>query len=275
MRSNKQILILAISVITVAVLVMYMAGCEGPSKAEIEEQKEIVSRVIEEAWNNGITDVVDEYYSADYVYHIPPFPDVVGIEAYKKRIADYRSTYPDLHLTIDDLLILKNKNVIRWTLQGTHTGRSDTYPYPPTGKRVTMTGCSVSHRENGKVVEEWNHGNILGFIQQLGHKVSPPLTESTFARVTLTQGKPDKINETIKLYKDSVVPAAKSQQGYRGIILLSDFNNGKGISISLWDSEEDAVANEQSGYYKAQVDKFKDFFTAQPVREGYVVTVQE
>ncbi|MBT4484299.1 MAG: SnoaL-like domain-containing protein [Candidatus Latescibacteria bacterium] len=271
MLSNKQILSLAISVIAVAVLVM---GC-GQQQAETEKQKEIARLVTDEAWNKGITDVLDEHYSADYVYHIPPFPDVVGIEAYKKRIADYRSTYPDLHLTIDELIILNNKSVIRWTMQGTHTGRSDTYPYPPTGKRVSMTGCTVSHRVNGKVVEEWNHGNILGFIQQLGHKVSPPLTETTFARVTVTQMKPEKIDEARKLYKESVVPDAKAQKGYRGVFLLSDYTTGKGYSIAIWDSEEDAIANEQSGYYKAQVDKFKDIFSAKPIREGYVVTVQE
>jgi hypothetical protein len=57
-------------------------------------------------------------------------------------------------------------------------------------------------------------------------------------------------------------------------MLLSDFKTGKGISIGIWDSEADAIASEQSGWYKAQVDKFKDLFTAKPIREGYVVTVQ-
>jgi len=43
----------------------------------------------------------------------------------------------------------------------------------------------------------------------------------------------------------------------------------------MWESEEDAIANEQSGYYKAQVDKFKDLMTAVPIREGYTITVEE
>jgi hypothetical protein len=56
---------------------------------------------------------------------------------------------------------------------------------------------------------------------------------------------------------------------------LNDFKAGKAISISIWDGEADAIVNEQSGYYKTQVDRFKGMFTAPPVREGYVVTVQE
>ncbi len=96
-----------------------------------------------------------------------------------------------------------------------------------------------------------------------------------FARVTNVQTKVDKIDETIKVFEESVLPAAKSQKGYRGAYLLTDRKTGKGVSISLWDSEEDAVANEESGYYQEQVSKFKDVFIAPPVREGYEVSLQD
>ncbi|UCE55930.1 MAG: hypothetical protein JSV31_10940, partial [Desulfobacterales bacterium] len=76
------------------------------------------------------------------------------------------------------------------------------------------------------------------------------------------------------LYEDSVVLAAKSQKGYRGHYLFTDRKTGKGCSISLWNSEEDAITNEQSGYYKEQVGKFAEYFTAPPVQEGYEVSVQ-
>ena len=95
-----------------------------------------------------------------------------------------------------------------------------------------------------------------------------------FARVTMVQGKVDKLDESIKIYEDSIITAAKSQKGFQGAYLLTDRNTGKGISCTLWDSEEDADANEQSGYYQQQLDKLKDFLTAQPVREGYEVSVQ-
>ncbi len=95
-----------------------------------------------------------------------------------------------------------------------------------------------------------------------------------FARLSITQIKIDKIDEAIKLFEDSVLPAAKSQKGFRGAYLLTDSKTGKGVSITLWDSEEDAIANEQSGYYQEQIGKFKDLFTAPPVREGYEVSIQ-
>ena len=95
-----------------------------------------------------------------------------------------------------------------------------------------------------------------------------------FARITIVQGKVDKLDESIKIYEDSIITAAKSQKGFQRAYLLTDRNTGKGISCTLWDSEEDADANEQSGYYQQQLDKLKDFLTAQPVREGYEVSVQ-
>jgi len=48
----------------------------------------------------------------------------------------------------------------------------------------------------------------------------------------------------------------------------------RGVSITLWDSEEEAIANEKSGYYQDQVNIFKEYFTAPPVREGYEVSIQ-
>jgi heme-degrading monooxygenase HmoA len=95
-----------------------------------------------------------------------------------------------------------------------------------------------------------------------------------FARLTIVQVNPEKTNEVVKIYGDNVVPAAKSQKGYKGILLLTDPKTGKGISISLWESEQDAIMNDQSGYYQQQVGKFKDYFTKPPVQEGYEVSIQ-
>jgi heme-degrading monooxygenase HmoA len=111
----------------------------------------------------------------------------------------------------------------------------------------------------------------LCVIATLAQKEGKP----AFARLTITQSKIGSYDEMVKLYRESVVPAAKSQKGYLGILLLGDRKTGKGISIALWESEEDAIANEKSGYYQEQVDKFKKFYTAPPIREGYEVSVKD
>jgi len=96
-----------------------------------------------------------------------------------------------------------------------------------------------------------------------------------YARLTIFQIKLEKIEEAIKLYKKSVIPAARLQKGYRGIYLLTDKKTGKGISMGLWNSEKNALANEENLFYQEQLVKFLDFYTMPPIREGYGVSLQD
>ena len=95
-----------------------------------------------------------------------------------------------------------------------------------------------------------------------------------FARLSVVQVSIENVNRAIKIYKESVIPAAKSQKGFCEALLLTDRKTGKGIGLTLWENEEDAITNEQSGYYQEQLNKYKDIMTAPPVREGYEVSVQ-
>ncbi|MFP4082702.1 MAG: antibiotic biosynthesis monooxygenase family protein [Candidatus Aminicenantes bacterium] len=96
-----------------------------------------------------------------------------------------------------------------------------------------------------------------------------------FARLTSARINKERVDEFIAIYEKSVVPAAKSQQGYQGAYLLVDRAEAKGISITLWKSEKDALANERNRYYQEQVTKFITFYTGPPVREGFEVCVQD
>ena len=95
-----------------------------------------------------------------------------------------------------------------------------------------------------------------------------------FARLGTFQFNIDKLDEAVKRYEDKVIPALELQKGYRGAYLLSDRKTGKGISLTLWDSEEDVIADEQSGKFQERTSWFPDFFKAPPVREGYDVSAQ-
>jgi heme-degrading monooxygenase HmoA len=95
-----------------------------------------------------------------------------------------------------------------------------------------------------------------------------------YARVTEINVKLDKVDEAIKLYATSVVPAAKSQKGFAGAYLLTAKSTGKGMAITFWKTEEDALANEHNRYYQEQLVKFLDFFQSPPIREGYEVSVK-
>jgi predicted ester cyclase len=133
-----------------------------------EEIKANARRIIDEAWNKGNLEVWDEIYTADYVRHKSPFPDIEGSEAAKQFIVDCRTAYPDFQLTIDEIIAEGNTIVTRWTYQGTQTSQSPTTGASPTGKKVTFSGCTVGHYMGDKIVEEWEYGDYLGLSQQLG-----------------------------------------------------------------------------------------------------------
>jgi len=95
-----------------------------------------------------------------------------------------------------------------------------------------------------------------------------------FTRFTIIHTKTDSIDKTAKLFEESVVPAFKSQKGYNAAYFISDRTTGKSICISIWDSEDDAVCNEESHVYQEQLVKFMGLFTDPPYREGYEVLVQ-
>lgn len=94
------------------------------------------------------------------------------------------------------------------------------------------------------------------------------------ARVVSIQLQPGKTNEAVSLFRDSVVPAAQQQPGFNRLLLLTDPTTGKGLSISLWETEADMTAGEASGYFQAQLAKFGAIFAGPPAREQYEVSVQ-
>ena len=97
-----------------------------------------------------------------------------------------------------------------------------------------------------------------------------------YARLFSAQVKSDKLDELIKVWRDMDTPEMKSEKGYRGAYLLTDRKTGKAISMTLWDSEQDAIANEQNDYIRKQVEKYyKDLLAGPLTREGYEVSAQD
>lgn len=95
-----------------------------------------------------------------------------------------------------------------------------------------------------------------------------------YARVTTLQLQPGKTEELIRIFQDSIVPAAQQQKGFVGITLLSDPAADKVMSVGLWQTESDLLAGESSGYYQEQLAKVRTLMAAPPTREAYQVSVQ-
>jgi len=95
-----------------------------------------------------------------------------------------------------------------------------------------------------------------------------------YARVTMLSAKKGKAAEAVRIYETSILPSAKAQKGYRGSYVLVDWEGDKGIAVTFWESEKDALANEENLYYQEQLVKLMNLFAGPPIREGYDVAVE-
>lgn len=94
-----------------------------------------------------------------------------------------------------------------------------------------------------------------------------------YARVSIARAQPGKLDEVIAIHRDSVLPACKQQQGFRGLYLLQDPHTNHGMTITLWETEEDMAAGESSGHYQAQVAGIADLLSVPLVHASYEVSV--
>ncbi len=132
----------------------------------IEENKAIVRRFVEEVWNKGDLTVIDDLFATNYVNHDPNRPEVLDPESYKQWVVISRTGFPDLHVTIEEMIAEGDKVATRWTYRGTHKG--ELREIPPTGRQVTVTGINIARIAGGKIEECWWNYDALGLMQQLG-----------------------------------------------------------------------------------------------------------
>ncbi|MEK6278387.1 MAG: hypothetical protein AABM29_10290 [Actinomycetota bacterium] len=92
------------------------------------------------------------------------------------------------------------------------------------------------------------------------------------ARVTHVRVNPEDIDESVKLFDESVIPAAAQEDGFMGALLLVR-ENGEALAIDLADTLDHAHANERSGVYQTQIAKFAGQIVGHPKREFYEVRV--
>jgi steroid delta-isomerase-like uncharacterized protein len=146
-----------------------------------ESNKNVVRRLFEEVWNKGNLQVTDELFTPNYAQHDASTPDVGrGPDSEKKRATLYRTAFPDIRLTVEDIIAEGETVVARWSCRGTHKG--DLNGIAPTGKQFNVTGVSVARFTNGKMSEGFVNWDALSLMQQLG--VVPELAKIKAAAAT-------------------------------------------------------------------------------------------
>jgi steroid delta-isomerase-like uncharacterized protein len=90
----------------------------------------------------------------------------VGPESVKAHVRKMRTRFPDLTVTVDQMVAEGDWVVAKLTSRGTHLG-----PFAglaPTGRAVTWTGVGMRRIEEGRIVEQWTKYDMVSLLRQLG-----------------------------------------------------------------------------------------------------------
>ena len=130
-----------------------------------EHNKEIFRRLIEEGFNKGNLAALDELFARNFVEHQDGFvpPNVEGV---KGAIVSLRTPFPDLKLTIEEIIASGDKTWARIAAHGTH--QAPFMGRPPTNKSFTITVIDICRFANGQIVEHWGVADRLSLMAQLG-----------------------------------------------------------------------------------------------------------
>lgn len=133
----------------------------------VETHKETVHHFIEEVFNEEPPGA-QMFAAQDYVAHDPKGQVMQGMA---QNMAGFRAAFPDLRVTITQILGEGDLVAVQWAASGTHqqpmTHLAAEFARPATGKSASVTGISLFRFEGDKIAEVWNHWDTHHLLGQL------------------------------------------------------------------------------------------------------------
>jgi len=134
-----------------------------------EQNKALMRRWFEEVWNRGQADAIEEMFASDGVaYGLTDERQnfMRGPADYKIFYHQYREAFPDIHITIEDMIAEGDKVATRCLVKGRPTGNS--LGVTATNAPISFEGVAITRIKDGKIVEAWNYFDLATMHRQLG-----------------------------------------------------------------------------------------------------------
>ena len=133
----------------------------GRPLGEVREVVLAVLRMVESGFAEHGEDDLRALLADDFVEHVPFMPGRPW-----ERIQHLRAAFPDLRMTVNDLMIDGDRAVWRWTFSATHRG--EFAGVPATGRHVEYDGVSIERVRDGRIAERWDFPDLLTALTQIG-----------------------------------------------------------------------------------------------------------
>lgn len=135
--------------------------------SDLAANERLIRIYFEEVWNKGRLEVLDDIVAPDYVNHSPGVPNPIpGPEGLKPIVKAMREGFPDLHYTIEDIVVAAEKVAVRVTMRGTNTGPF--FGAAPTGRKVVVGQMQIEWIKDGKISQHWRRTDDVTLGWQLG-----------------------------------------------------------------------------------------------------------
>ena len=142
-----------------------------------QENKDVVRRFIEECVNTHRAELLADYVDGGLRAHPGTpgaAPDTEGLDGLREAFQRFRTTFPDLHITLEDMVAEGELVAVRWTATGTHSG--DLAGIAATGTQVRWAGTDMYRFADGRIVEWWRNDDSVWLLHQLGRDLVPDVT---------------------------------------------------------------------------------------------------
>ena len=139
-------------------ILILFAGCQPPPSGEMREAERaeieaLLQREAQEVWTEGNEELIPLVYAGDH-------------DQYRRILASWRESFPDLVMQIDDIVIEGDRAAVRYTVSGTHLGVYQ--GHEPTGRAFRIEQIYFVQIVDGKIGETWGVWDEYGFYEQLG-----------------------------------------------------------------------------------------------------------
>jgi len=168
-----------LSVIPLFFLLCFVVSCQDKAataelekykaQASVEEQNKALAMRSLDATQKGDVAALREIYSPGYIGHFRG--GTLTLDGLVENTKQTMAMFSDIVFIYEDVVAKGDKVIVRYIAKGTHTG--EFAGMSATGKKIEITGISVSRVENGKIVEDWDNSDTLGIFEQVGFELKP------------------------------------------------------------------------------------------------------
>ena len=132
------------------------------------ENQAVIEKLVDAINTGEIARVASEFIADNLVRHdlTDPPADEGGSSGVTDLMRRLRAASPDLQFEIVDIFANEDRVALHYIMTGTHQGHF--LGVTPSGRRFQLHGVNLYRLENGKVVETWQLGDVLGFMTQVG-----------------------------------------------------------------------------------------------------------